>query len=431
MQYNEFDLKNGIHVITVPTHGTKAVTVMAMFPVGSRYENKKLSGASHFVEHMMFKGTERRPTYLDISRELDSVGAEYNAFTSKDFTGYYIKINTSQMNKAFSMLSDMIFNSKLEEKEVEKEKGVICEEIKMYDDNPTMAVDNLFDFAMFGDHPLGWDVAGTKDTVIGLSRQELNDYYKKYYIPGNMVLAVAGNFDENELKKSLEFFENAERDSGANRTRELTGNFEKFEWQAGDLEPEKRTQVSERKLDQAHVILGFPGLPYDHPDRSAASVLLNILGGGMSSRLFVEVREKRGLAYMVHAGGSSFREVGQAVVQAGLDPSRLGDAFKVIRQELEKISTEPVTAKELENSKNFIAGHMALGMEDSSAQAQWFVKQFLFFKKMETYEDVIEEIKKVKIEDVQKLAQRFFKFNQMRIAVISPLSKEKILSMLK
>src|SRR3989344_2765382 len=199
--YKLSKLKNGINLIKVPVLGSKAVTVMAMFPVGSRYEDKKLSGASHFVEHMLFKGTKKRPTHLEISRELDALGAEYNAFTSKDYTGYYVKTGEINTEQAFDWLADIIFNSKMDAEEIAKEKGVIVEELRMYDDNPLMAGDTLFEKAMFGDHPLGWDVGGTADTVRGLSRADLWNYYQKYYLSNNMVLVVAGNINDKTLAK--------------------------------------------------------------------------------------------------------------------------------------------------------------------------------------------------------------------------------------
>ncbi len=439
--YKLSKLKNGISLIKVPLPGSKALTVMAMFPVGSRYEDKKLSGASHFVEHMLFKGTKKRPTHLEISRELDALGAEYNAFTSKDYTGYYVRTGEINTDKAFDWLADIIFNSKLDAEEIGKEKGVIVEELRMYEDNPLMAVDTLFEKAMFGDHPLGWDVGGTAETVRGLSRTDLWNYYQNYYLSSNMVLVVAGNINDKKLAKSLKHFladkqrrvsnDGTRRDFVKSKKHNLKENFTKFVWPKEALPLENRIVVSEKKLDQAQVMIGFPGLRYNDPDRFAASVLLNILGGGMSSRLFVEVREKRGLAYMVNAGASSFRDIGVVSVQAGLDPSRLGDAIKVIKDELIKITQEPVSAKELADSKNNIAGRTELAMEDSSAQAQWFAKQFWFADKILTYEEVVKKIKQVTAADVKRLAKKLFDLNQMRVAVIGPMSKEKVLSLLK
>ena len=424
-------LKNDITLIQVPLVGAKALTIMAMFPVGSRYEDKKISGASHFVEHMMFKGTKKRPTHLEISRELDALGAEYNAFTAKDYTGYYVKTGEVNTEKAFDWLADIIFNSKFEADEVAKEKGVIVEELRMYDDNPLMAVDNLFERAMFGDnHPLGWDVGGTADTVRGVSREQLWAHYKNHYVPSNMVLVAAGKINSKQLNKSLRHFLSVNSPLGRGRGG-LAENFTQFVWPSDVLPPENRVVVTERKLDQAQVIIGFPGLHYNSPDRFAASVLLNILGGGMSSRVFVEVREKRGLAYMVNAGAGSFRDVGVVSIQAGLDPSRLADAFKVIKEELEKIKDEAVSAKELIDAKNNIAGRTELAMEDSSSQAQWFAKQFWFADKIQTYEQVTKKIKQVTAAEVKKLADKIFDFKQMRAAVIGPVSKDKVLNLLK
>ena len=243
-----------------------------------------------------------------------------------------------------------------------------------------------------------------------------------------MVLVVAGNINDKKLGKSLKKFET---DRPKDKKHDLKSNFEKFVWKNEKLSMADRLVVSEKKLDQAQVMLGFPGLAYNDPDRFAASVLLNILGGGMSSRLFVEVREKRGLAYMVNAGAGVFRDVGLANIQAGLDPSRLGDAIKVIKEELERIKKEPVSAKELADSKNNIAGRTELSMEDSSAQAQWFAKQFWFADKVQTYEQMTEKIKKVTAADVKKLANKIFNMDAMRMAVIGPMSKDKVLSLLK
>ncbi len=435
IMYKISKLKNGLTLIKAPVKGTKALTIMAMFPVGSRYEEKEISGASHFVEHMLFKGTQKRPTHLEITRELDGFGAEYNAFTSKDYTGYYVKTGEVNMEKAFDWLSDIIFNSKIEADEVEKEKGAIVEELRMYEDNPLMAVENLFERVMFGDnHPLGWDVGGTPESVRGISREQLWHYYQNYYFPKNMVLVVAGNINEVKLKKCLRSFEAGENRSvlvKASAESKLKDKFQKFVWDKKVLPLENRLMVSERKVDQAQVILGFPGLHYNDKDRPALNVLLNILGGGMSSRLFVEVREKKGMAYMVSASTSIFRDVGVATISAGLDPSRLPDAIKVIKSELVKIQQEKVSPKELFDSKNNIAGRTELSMENSSAQAQWFAKQFWFADKVQTYEQITKKIKAVTIGDLQRLAKKIFDFDQMRVAVVGPMSKEKILGLLK
>jgi len=424
--HKHFKLKNGINVITIPLRGTKAVTVLALFPVGSRYESRQLSGASHFVEHMMFKGTEKRPTYLEISRELDSAGAEYNAFTYKDCTGYYVKIAAENAELAFDLVSDMIFHSKFDAAEMDKERGVIIEELRMYEDNPLMAVDHLSDKATFGDHPLGWDIAGTMRTLKSLTRARLFAYYKKYYVPHNMVLAVAGGINAGVLKH-LRYFSGEKAKGGKN----LQNNYRRFVWPRTAPGLARRVEVSRRKLDQASVIISFPGIRQKDPDRYAAAVLFNILGGGMSSRLFVEVREKRGLAYVINAGAAAFGDVGQASIQAGLDPARFADALKVIKGELLKIRREPVSAKELADAKSNIAGKLELAMEDSSDQAQWYARQFWFLDKTETPEEFIGGIKKVAAADIFRLANKIFDLNQLRLAVVGPNAKGKIVQIVQ
>jgi predicted Zn-dependent peptidase len=431
--YKISKLKNGITLIKVPVAGTKALTIMAMFPVGSRYEEKELSGCSHFVEHMMFKGTVRRPTHLEISRELDAFGAEYNAFTSKDYTGYYVKTGEVNMEKAFDWLSDVIFNSKFEAEEVEKEKGVIIEEMRMYEDNPIMAVDDMFERQIFGaDHPLGRYIVGNEATLRAMTREGLWQYYKDHYYPGNMVLVVAGNINEKKLRASLKYFLAIDHTVyGKKNKKTLKDVFEKFTWNTKALPLSERVVVSERAIDQVQTILGFPGLAQNDSDRFALSVLLNILGGGMSSRLFVEVREKQGLAYTVSAGAGHFRDVGVVTVQAGLDKARFGMAIQVIKNELKKIKEQGVLPKELLDAKNNIAGRRELAMENSSVQAEWFAKQFWFNKKIQTYEQVVAKIKQVTAADVKRVANKIFAFDRMHIAVIGPMNKEKVLDLLK
>ncbi len=429
--YHSSKLKNGITLVTIPVPGTKATTILAMFPVGSRYETGKLSGASHFVEHMLFKGTERRPTAQDISRTIEAYGADYNAFTNKDYTGYYIKINGDDQEVAWDLLSDMIYHSKIETVEVDKEKGAIVEELRMYKDNPLMAIDQLFEEVAFGDCPLGWDIGGTEQTVRALSREELWQYYQRHYSPRNMVLVVAGNIQPRRMKKLLRYFTDQAAPKGAENFGFYQRGFSKFTWPKARLSLARRLVVHEKKLDQAQVILGFPGIPNNNPDRFAASLLLNILGVGMSSRLFVEVRERRGLAYMVHAGSTSYRDAGLVYAQAGLDPARLAQALAVIQTEIMRMATEPVMAEELQNAKTSIAGSLALKMENSSAQAQWYARQFIFSPRIETPEWVVAQLKKVTVAQVQTIARRLFSPAAARLAVIGPLTKAHVLAAVK
>lgn len=424
-------LKNGINFITVPVKGTMATTVLAMFPVGSRYENKKMSGAAHFLEHMLFKGTQKRPTAQDISRALEAHGAEFNAFTNKDYTGYYIKIDGSHQEVAFDMLSDMLYHSKLETVEVEKEKGAIVEELRMYKDNPLMAVDELFDSVMFGNTPMGWEIGGTPETVRAITREELFNFYQTHYSPKNMTLVVAGNIS-GKVKKLLNYFTDKTAPAIAKGPAFYQSEFEKIVWPKQPPSLEDRVAVEQRKADQAQVIMGFPtNLGYNSPERYIHTLLITILGVGMSSRLFVEVRERRGLAYMVHAGAASFRDAGVSYVQAGLDPARIKDAFKVIKTELALLTTQPVSATELKDAKTSIAGGIALAMENSRAQADWYGKEQIFRGKILTPDQAIKKLNTVTAKQIQDLAKKIFVPEQMRMAVIGPLDKAQIINLIK
>ncbi len=419
-------LKNGLTVIEVPLRGLRSSTLLTMFPVGSRYESKEMSGASHFVEHMLFKGTKKRPQPIDISRALESVGAEYNAFTNKDYTGYYAKIDNAKLEVAFDVISDIVYNSKISEEEMEREKGVICEEIKMYDDNPTMNIDSLFERLMFGDHPLGWDIAGTVESVRNINRENLYNYFLSHYWPNNMVLVIAGGYNRTQLNKCLKYF----LDKQGKKQPGYKESYLKYSLSKDNLPAEMRVAVKEKKLDQAHVIYGFPGLAYEDKRCYAAALLLNILGGGMSSRLFMEVREKRGLAYMVRAGSANYRDTGTVYVQAGLDVGRLEEAVKVIKLELTKISQNLVQPHELEEAKNNLIGRLTLAGEDSSTHAEWYSRQFLFFKKIESPFQFSNKLKKVTAKEVLNVAKDLFDFKQARLAVIGPSKKEDVLKML-
>ncbi len=417
---------NGLTLITVPVTGTQATTVLAMFPIGSRYEDRKVSGAAHFLEHMLFKGTTKRPTALDISLTIEKFGADYNAFTNKEYTGYYIKIDRSKQAVAFDLLGDMIFNSTLDAGEVEKEKGAIVEELRMYMDNPSMAIDLLFDEVVFGDHPLGWDIGGTEQTVRAITRDDLSAFYQRHYGPANMVLIVAGAIDRRHLQNFLKDFTVKKDVKGATKRSFYEKGFVPAPL-VGPKPLNERVAVHTKKVDQAQVIIGFPGLSHRDPRRYAASLLAVILGGGMSSRLFIEVREKRGLAYMVRAAGGGLRDCGQFYIQAGLDPLRLAEAIKVIKEEIKKITSEPVTENELKFAKSSIAGRLALSLEDGSSQAEWYGKQFLFAKTMETPSQFLAKLNKVTVKDVQKVAADLLQLEVARIAAIGSFTKEEFL----
>jgi predicted Zn-dependent peptidase len=424
-------LKNGTTLITVPIKGTAATTILCMFPIGSRYEEDHIAGSSHFIEHLMFKGTLKRPTSAEITRILDSVGAQYNAFTSKEFTSYYVKIASIKQEVAFDVLSDMISNSEFKPEEVEKEKGAIIEELRMYKDNPLMDIEEVFENVMFANHPLGRDIGGSEDTVRGVSRQELFEFFQKHYSAKNMVLVVAGAINKKRMKKFLAYFADHTAPKNATTPDYYKKYLNPFTWPKEKLELAHRVNVKEKKVDQCQIMLGFPSVKMFHPDSVAIDLLATILGGGMSSRLFTEVREKRGLAYMVSASTTKYRDAGIVYVRAGIDPSRLTEAMKVIQDELHKISERGVTELELKNAQNYLIGHMALELEDSFSQANWFAEKQLFAPKIETYDHVVKKIKKVTLQQVNRLTKRLFKSEEMRVGAIGPFTKDQFLNMIE
>lgn len=415
--YNQYQLKNKSNVYLVPLKDTKSVTILVMFPVGSRYEENSLQGASHFIEHMMFKGTKKRPSTLILTREIDRLGAEYNAFTGKESTGYYIKVDAKYTDIALDILADMLNNSLFQEKEMKKEKHVIVEEIRMYKDNPIMNIENVFESLLFQNCPLGIDIAGSEEKVLGYKRDEVLKYRESHYRPENMTIVVAGNIDEKiEEKLNRNFVKKLNRNC-----EEIKQKFEPAKF--GPVERVKRLLVEQKKTDQVQMMLGFPGFKYVDKNNIPLGVMNTILGGSMSSRLFIQVRERRGLAYMIHSGADNYRDTGYVYVRAGLEAKNLNQAIAVVKEEIEKIKSKGVTARELKDAKTHLRGSLTLSMEDSSAQASWYARQALFMDKIKTPEDKLREIEKVTNAQIKKLANQIFDFEKMRVAVIGNLNE--------
>ena len=413
--YNYKQLKNKLHLYTVPNSNTNAVTVMIMLPAGSRHETDNIRGASHFIEHMMFKGTEKRPTTLDITTEVDRYGADYNAFTGKEYTGYYIKIDRQYLETALDILSDVIINSKFEEEEMKKEKSVISEEIKMYNDNPRMNIGNIFEELMYEGCNLEYDIAGTEETVLGLDREEVLDYKNKFYQPKNISVVVAGASD-NDVESLVEnnfTFEN---------------NNEEIEDVGAAALGSERIKVQTKDTDQAQLMLGFPSYGYGNEDNSVLSVLNKIIGGSMSSKLFTRIREKMGLAYSIRSGLSKYKDTGHFYIRAGLDPDNINKAIDEIKNILSKIKEEGVTDKELSDAKTNLQGSATLNMEDSSNKASWVAKRSIYDQKnnIKTVEDKLDEVKEVSSKDIKRVANDIFKLDQMRAAAIGNIDKEDI-----
>lgn len=419
--YSKKVLPNGLRLISVPMQGVASATVMILVGAGSRYEKKNNNGISHFLEHMAFKGTVNRPTSLIISSVIEGIGGEFNAFTSKDHTAYYIKAAKKHLPLLFDLLSDMLLHSKFDSEEIEREKGVITEEINLYEDTPMRRIGTIFEELLYGDHPLGWDIAGKKEVIKKLKRDDFISYVNGLYSPNNTIVSVSGGIGTNG-----EVYDLAKKWLGDWKKRDV------WQFKKASNNTKEKVRVAYKKTEQAHLCLGVPSFDTDHPDHYVLEVLAAILGGGMSSRLFIEVRERRGLAYYVRTDTTDYRETGNIVTQAGVDLKRIDDAIKVILSQYQRITTEPVALEELTKAKEFLKGRLILELEDSKNIAALYGSQALLNKKIDTAKDMLGKLNEVTEADIMRVAKKIFKKKEMRLAVIGPFKdKQKFSKLLK
>jgi len=415
--YQKQIFPNKTRLILVPQKDTQAMTILFLFGVGSRYETKEINGVSHFIEHLMFKGTKKRPTTLDISKELDRVGAEFNAMTSKDFTGYYIKISHEKSELAVDVLSDMLLNSKFDIKEMNKERGVIIEEINMYQDNPLMHIETLIEELMYSGNSLGWDVAGPVSVIKKVTQKQLVNYKNSYYRSDNVVITLAGKIND----KILKLIKTKYVDKVVVADSQMT-TFKNFK----SNQKEARIKTTYKATKQVQLALGFPSFANSDPRKYALHLLSVILGGNMSSRLFISVREKRGLAYFVRCYPNFYQDTGNLFVQSGLDSTRFEEAVKVILGELKSVKQKGVTVKELQNAKDFIRGKFILSLEDSSQLAEFFAKQELLTDELLTPAQKIKKYDAVTIDEIKAIAREIFVKEKLNMVTIGPFkSAEK------
>jgi predicted Zn-dependent peptidase len=407
--YQRNALSNGLRVLTAPLDHAQSVTCYIMLAAGSRYENETNRGIAHFAEHMFFKGTERRPTAKDIALEVDRFGGEFNAFTSKEYTGYYIRCAGEQRDQALDVLVDMIRNSKFDSEELEREKGVIIEEMNMYFDTPRDYVSSVYDELLFGDNPLGWETLGTKETITATTRETFIDYLTNWYRPARMVVGVAGMTGDDLLPRLEELL--GDIDPGG------TG---KPEPAAVEHSPTPKVRIHAKDSDQANVCLGVPSYPIDHPDRYALQLLGTVLGTGMSSRLFLEVRERRGLAYYVYAANSSYTDSGTLVSQAGVDLKRADEAVGVIAKEFKRMADEPVPADELEKARALAKGRFVLQTESPNGLLMFGLRREVLEGAAAEPSELLAGLDAVTVEDVQRVAQDVIGNEGLRLAMIGP-----------
>ena len=412
--YQRETLSNGLRVLTAPLPHAQSVACYIMLAAGSRYENDANRGIAHFAEHMFFKGTERRPTARDLSMEVDRIGGEFNAFTGKEYTGYYIRCAGEQRDTALDVLVDMIRHSKFDPEEIEREKGVIVEEMNMYMDTPRDYVGSVYEELLFGSNPLGWETLGTKETVTAATRETFLDYLHACYTPARMVIGVAGAVGD-DLVANLEGL-----------VGDLSGNGAGGPGAAEiEITPEPRVSIMHKDSDQANVCLGVPTYPLGHPDRYALQLLGTVLGTGMSSRLFLEVRERRGLAYYVYGLNNSLTDTGTLYAQAGVDLKRAHEAVEVIAAEFRKLVDEPVPADELEKARSLAKGRFVLQTESPNGLALFGLRREVLEGAAAEPEEVLHGIDQVTVEDVQRVAADVIGGCGLRLGVIGPFDDEE------
>ena len=410
--YTKILLDNGLRVITSPMPHSRSVCIAILVGAGSCHESKEEAGISHFAEHLFFKGTERRPTSKEISQDIEGVGGIINGSTDKELTIFWCKVASSHFPVALDVLSDLLLNSRFDNKEIERERRVISEEIKMGLDLPQHRVNAIIDELLWPDQPLGREVIGYKETVSSITRKQLLNHVARRYIPNNTVFSIAGDIQYEEAMTQIESL------------------FDK--WVAGrvladyvtnDKQTEARLRVESRDIEQAHLCLALHGFSHSHPQRFTIGLLNTALGGGMSSRLFTEIRERRGLAYDIHSYAEHFLKSGTFAIYAGVDPNKIEIAVGAILKEISQIK-QGITASELTRAKELSKGRLYLRLEDSHNVALWHGSQEILTQQILSIEDVISIVDAVTIDELKTVAEEILSESGLNLAVIGPIKEE-------
>ena len=414
MQYEKRTFSGGLRAIVAPMADTQAVTLWVLFGTGSKYEKKRINGVSHFLEHLFFKGTKNRPRPQDIFGELDRIGSQHNAFTSKEYTGYYVKAASQHFDIALDIVSDMLLNPIFKKEEIEKERGVILQELSMYEDNPMRQAQEVFELLMYGDQPAGWDTGGYPNTVNAITRDDIVKYRFSHYLSSNAVVVVAGNIDPESAFSKVEKAFSAMKDG------------KKVEKQKVVERQAKPAVLFKRKdVDQTHVRIGVRA--YDMFDERRYPLMLaqTILGGNASSRLFMELREKLGLTYYAGASMEEYTDTGYLVASAGVPHAKLPTVTKKVIQILKDMKTKGVTDKEIRHAKDYMAGSMALAFESTDEVASFLGGQELFYRRILTPKDILDKLEKVTKGDIMKVVRELFRKNSINLAAIGPQDDAK------
>jgi predicted Zn-dependent peptidase len=423
MKFSKKVLSNGLRVVTIPMKDNPTVTVLVLVEAGSKYETKDVNGISHFLEHMCFKGTIKRPKAIDISKELDVLGSQYNAFTAQEYTGYYAKSDARHFKQILDIVSDIYLNSTFPEAEMEKEKGVIIEEINMYQDMPARHVQDLLMELLYGDTPAGWNVAGEKENITNMKRDDFVKYKGQHYLPETTVIVVAGAVSEREvLAETKKIFAKIPRGNKKNKLK------------VKESQRKSEVLLKFKKTDQTHFVLGVRSYDFFDKKSPVLSVLGGILGGGMSSRLFQKLREEMGVGYYVRAGNDAYTDHGFFQISAGVDNKRIFEVIQVVLAECKKLIYETISEEELNKVKECLIGNMKLTLEASDDIANFYGGQELLKRELRNAEEKAKEVRAVTAIEVKSLAKDIFKNAKLNLALIGPFEskdKAKFLKILK
>ncbi|MCL4208376.1 insulinase family protein [Patescibacteria group bacterium] len=426
LEHQLHQLKSGLTVITIPMPSVQSLTVMALANTGSRYEQPSQYGIAHFFEHIVFKGTAKYPEAQDLAQAVDSVGANFNAFTSKEYTGYYVQVASKHFDLALDVVSDMLLTPQLRQEDIDREKGVIIEEMNMYADMPASDIGDRFEEMAFSGNGLSHKIVGTKDTVNSITTQNFSDFLQTWYGLNNLVVVVAGDASVVGKAQTLTQIEQMFSKTG-NKQSEISHE------RLNSILAEDKAIFVNKKTEQSHFTFGWPSIERLSARRHTLTLLSSIIGGNMSSRLFSEVREKRGLCYYVHSDLTQYHEGGLFGGSAGVDPSRVEEAIKVSLDEFRLLASgeKKVTAEELKRAKEYVIGKTVLGLEDSESVAQFYGLRQLLHGKVENPDDFIAKIRQVELEDVQSLASDLIVPGQLRFGLIGSFNEDKIREIIK
>lgn len=402
-------LPNGIRVLLIPMKEQRTATVLVLVETGSKYEEREENGLSHFLEHMCFKGTDRRPSAELVASELDSLGAEYNAFTGHEYTGYYAKVSSEHLPAALDIVADIYAHPRLLEEDIEREKGVIIGEIDMRSDMLPSRAAELFMELLYGDQPAGWPIAGQRERIPGFSREDFLAYRRKHYLANSTVVVVTGGFNAVKVKKDI-----------ARLFSVIPKGRKKGKRATNDGHRAGRVLHREKAADQTHIVVGARGLRARHRDIPALTVLSTILGSGLSSRLFKRLRGEMGIGYYVHAAHDAFTDHGVFAVSVGSDNGRVLEAVSAIRDEFDRIRDEDVPGEELRKAKEMLRGKLALGLEASDEIAEFYGFQEVLRRELRTPDEALRRILNVTQKDVRRVAQKLLSPGALYAALVGP-----------